>query len=233
MTWSKIEPRCDKIKNQTSLWQDQKSNLVVTRSKLESHCNMNNTAPSIGTIARWGLESAQRIGCFLSKLNKLTIFHTFILSNFNFCPLAWHFCNKSNTSKLEKIQARALRFIYEDYESTYDELLEKAKVPSLKVRRMRTMAIECFKILNKLSPSCLHDLVVFIDCKYNFRYSNIVDIPRMRTSTYGKNSFKYAAAVLWNDLPDDFRKISNFNQFKNILKSWNGNVCKCSDCADF
>jgi hypothetical protein len=50
---------------------------------------------------------------------------------------------------------RALRFIYEDYESTYDELLEKAKVPSLKVRRMRTMAIECFKILSKLSPSCL------------------------------------------------------------------------------
>jgi hypothetical protein len=33
-----------------------------------------------------------------------------------------------------------------------------------------------------------------------------------------------AAAVLWNDLPDDFRKISNFNQFKNILKSWNVNV---------
>jgi hypothetical protein len=31
------------------------------------------------------------------------------------------------------------------------------------------------------------------------------------------------AAVLWNDLPDDFRQISNFNQFKNILKSWNGN----------
>jgi hypothetical protein len=54
-----------------------------------------------------------------------------------------------------------------------------------------------------------------------------------RTSTYGKNSFKYAAAVLWNDLPDDFRKIFNFNQFKNILKSWNGNVCKCSVCADF
>jgi hypothetical protein len=46
--------------------------------------------------------------------------------------------------------------------------------------------------------------------EYNFRYSNIVDIPRARTSTYGKNSFKYAAAVLWNDLPDDFRKISNF-----------------------
>ena len=200
---------------------------------IDYQLNFNYHIKNICRKASQQLNALKRIGCFLSKLNKLTIFHTFILSNFNFCPLAWHFCNKSNTSKLEKIQARALRFIYEDYESTYDELLEKAKVPSLKVRRMRTMAIECFKILNKLSPSCLHDLVVFKDCKYNFRYSNIVDIPRVRTSTYGKNSFKYAAAVLWNDLPDDFRKISNFNQFKNILKSWNGNVCKCSACADF
>jgi hypothetical protein len=63
--------------------------------------------------------------------------------------------------------------------STVEKLYDKAKVPSLKVRRMRSMAIECFKILNKLSPSCLHDLVVFKDCIYHFRYSNIVDIPRV------------------------------------------------------
>jgi hypothetical protein len=86
-------------------------------------------------------------------------------------------------SILAWLSSRDPRFIYEDYESTYDELLEKAKVPSLKVRRMRTMAIECFKILNKLSPSCLHDLVVFKDCKYNFRYSNIVDNTSHRNSS--------------------------------------------------
>jgi hypothetical protein len=48
-----------------------------------------------------------------------------MLSNFNFCPLAWHFCSKANTIKLEKIQERALRFIYEDYNSTYEKLLHK------------------------------------------------------------------------------------------------------------
>ena len=64
----------------------------------------------------------------------MAFYKTNFVSNFNFFPLAWHFCNKGNTSKLEKIQARALRFIDEDYESTYDELLEKAKVSSLKVR---------------------------------------------------------------------------------------------------
>ena len=90
---------------------------------------------------------------YLSKLNKLTLFHSFILSNFNFCPLAWHFCSKANTIKLEKIQERALRFIYEDYNSTYEELLHIAKVPSLQIRRMCTMALECFKILYRVMTS--------------------------------------------------------------------------------
>ena len=135
--------------------------------------------------------------------------------------------------KLEKIQERALRFIYEDYNSTYEELLHIAKVPSLQIRRMRTMALECFKILYKLSPPCLNDLVVLKNSKYSFRYSNIVEIPRVKTTTYGKNSFKYTAAVLWNDLPDDFSKIANFNKFKNILFSWNGNECKCNAFSIF
>jgi CRISPR/Cas system-associated endoribonuclease Cas2 len=60
---------------------------------------------------------------------------------------------------MEKIQERALKFIYEDQNSTYEELLEKSKLPSLKVRRIRTVAIETFKIINKQSPLYLHDLV--------------------------------------------------------------------------
>ena len=135
---------------------------------IDYQLNFNHHIKNICRKASQQLNVLKRIGCYLTKLNKLTIFHTFILSNFNFCPLAWHFCNKNNTTKLEKIQERALRFIYEDYVSSYDELLLRAKVPSLKIRRMRNMAIECFKILYKLSPPCLHDLVVLKDCKYNF-----------------------------------------------------------------
>ena len=48
------------------------------------------------------LNVLKRIGKHLSKLNKLTIFHSFILSNFNFCPLTWHLCGKTNTQKMEK-----------------------------------------------------------------------------------------------------------------------------------
>jgi hypothetical protein len=71
---------------------------------------------------------------------------------------------------MEKIQERALRFIYEDFNSDYDTLLLKSGLPSLKIRRLRMMAIEIFKAVyekRKLTQTRL--------CKYNlfnnFKYS--------------------------------------------------------------
>ena len=177
------------------------------------------------------LNILKRIGKNLTKLNKLTIFHTFILSNFNFCPMAWHFCTESSTKKMEKLQERALRFIYDDYTLSYTELLHKVKMPSLHIRRMRTMAIETFRILNGIAPVVLSDLVVKRNSSINFRYSNILHIPRVNTTTYGKHSFRYAAPVLWNSLPDDFRSCTSFNHFKNLMQSWNGSNCKCAYCS--
>jgi hypothetical protein len=61
------------------------------------------------------LNVLKRIGRYLNKLGRLTIYYSFILSNFNYCPVTWHFGSEKNTKKMEKIQERALRFIYNDY----------------------------------------------------------------------------------------------------------------------
>ena len=113
---------------------------------------------SICKKAAQQLNILRRIGNRLSKLNKLAIFHTFILSNFNFCTLAWQFCTEGNTKKMENIQERALKFVYDDFISSYEEFLNKINLPTLHVRRMRTMAIEVFKILH-LCPPALSNLV--------------------------------------------------------------------------
>ena len=68
---------------------------------------------------------------------RLMIYHTFILSIFNYCPIIWHFCSKNNTAKMGKIQERSLRFVYNDYKIDYNSLLEKSKLPTLHVRRIR------------------------------------------------------------------------------------------------
>ena len=107
----------------------------------------------------------KRLGSYLNKLSKLTIFHTFILSNFNFCPLAWHFCIQKIILKTWKGAGESTWFcVWSPL-----KLLDKAKMPSLHTRRQRTMAIETFKIINKITPISLQDLLHSKNSKYNFR----------------------------------------------------------------
>jgi hypothetical protein len=105
------------------------------------------------------LNVLKRIGKHLDRFGKLTIYHSFIMSNFSYCLLTWHFSTEQNSQKIEKIQERALRFIYNESDSSYETLLQNSKLPSLKTRRMRTIALETFKIIHKKSPLFLQDLV--------------------------------------------------------------------------
>ena len=89
-----------------------------------------------------------------------------------------------------------MRFIYSDYSSSYESLLIKSQLPSLKVRRMRTIALGSFKSLNSLSPACLNDLVTFINHSYNLRYQRTVEVPQVRTVKHGARSFCSTAAKI-------------------------------------
>jgi hypothetical protein len=75
----------------------------------------------------------------------------------------------------------------------------------LKIRRLRAMTLETYRIIYKTSPVFIHDIVKIKQNSYNFRYYNYynrADIPRPRKTRYGNKSFNYEAARLWNSLPD-------------------------------
>ena len=116
------------------------------------------------------------------------------------------------TKSLKKIQEHALHFIYEDYVSPYEALLHRLKMPSLKLRRMRTLALETFRIIHKETPVYLHDMINVKHNSYSFRYSNLAEIPQVRTTFYGKKSFRFGAAKLWYSLPNSLRQIFSFKE---------------------
>jgi hypothetical protein len=64
----------------------------------------------------------------------------------------------------------------------------------LLIRRIRTIAIETFKIGNKTIPLYLHDLITIKQSNFSFRYQNTASIPSTRTTRYGITTFKYFAA---------------------------------------
>ena len=159
------------------------------------------------------------------------IHNTFILSNFNYCPVVWHFCTKKSTRKMEKIQERALRFLFNDKFSTYQCLLQKCESTTLHMRRIKTIALEVYKSLNDLNPSFMKEMFKTKNVDYDLRNSHILTQPEFRKINYGRNSFKYFGSHIWNSLPNEIKDCTTVDNFKELIKAWDGPNCQCAMCT--
>ena len=166
----------------------------------------------------------------LSAFNERKILvNSFIYGNFNYCPLVWHFCTKESTYKIENIQKRTLRFLLNDYDSDCKTLLEKSKKCSMEIRRIRTLALETFKSLNKLNPHFMKDL---FNKRNTFeRRKNNLEIPRRNTIKFGDNSVKSFGPHIWNSLPEEIKSEQSYEKFKGFIETWYGPNCKCCLCV--
>ena len=164
----------------------------------------------------------RRFRKLISTSTMLRLYKAFILPHFYYCSIVWHFCGKRNTDKMEALNKRILRFILKDNDSNYSQLLEKARTATLFNKRVQNMLLILFKSLYFDNyPKYLKDLFVLRSTTYSLRGTNILSLPKPYTTTYGLQSFRYLATKSWNSLPDYFRSVFNFNEFRNLICSYN------------
>ena len=147
--------------------------------------------------------------------------------------LIWHFVQlkisiKWNVLKNEHLDLyiSITRALY------YNELLEKYGEGTLlmELNRLRVMCTEICKILNSIAPSYMQNLLFTNQSRYSSRQPLNKHFPRVNQTTYGLNSFRYAGAKLWNNLPEDNGSSENLTTFKQLIKTWNGTTCRCNFC---
>ena len=80
---------------------------------------------SICTKANKKSYTLGRITSFMSFEKRRTLMKAFIESQFNYCPLVWMFHSITMNNKINYIHERALRLVYSDHVSPFDELLKK------------------------------------------------------------------------------------------------------------
>ena len=107
--------------------------------EIDNKLNFKNHISIICKKANRQLNAIGRIQNYVAKKEKETIINTFVYSNFMYCPLTWHFCQKSSQNKIEKIRHRCLQLLTNDYDSDYKQLLEKIEKPTMEIRRLRTL----------------------------------------------------------------------------------------------
>ena len=104
------------------------------------------------------LNAISRIQKFMGFKEKEILLNSFVHSNFNYCSLVWHFCSAKSVKKIEKIQERALRILYNEISSDYEPILNKSGKPTMEVKRLRTLALEVFKTLNNMNPEYMKEV---------------------------------------------------------------------------
>ena len=122
-----------------------------------------------------------------------------------------------------------MRFLLNEYDSDYKTLLEKSKKCTMEIRRIRTLALETFKSLNKLNPHFMKDL---FNKRNTFeRRKNNLEIPRRNTVKFGDNSVKSLGPHIWNSLPEEIKSEQSYEKFKGFIETWYGPNCKCCLCV--
>ena len=165
------------------------------------------------------LNALARLSKYIDTRSKRILFNSFVKSNFTFSPLSWHFCGKANAMKMEKIQERALRIIYKDYESTYEDLIALGNTNTLLETRLKLLLLEVFKCVKGVNVPFLNRLFEVKDIPYSMRDSYKLVQPKRKSVKYGIRAISYLGDKLWNDLPPEYKHIVNMDvgQFKAIL----------------
>ena len=205
------------------------SSVKILGVTIDDKLNFNEHITYICKKAGRQLNVLRRLSYMLVEETRMTIYKSFILSNFNFCPLIWHFCGILNSRKLEKIQERALRFVFIDYNSSYEKLLDKANLVTIYLLRLQKIAIEVYKATNGLGPKYIQELFTENSMEYDVRMNKLIQ-PKFNGITYGLNSISYKGPKIWNGLPDEIRCAISLNEFKVLIKTWEGPRCGCTMC---
>ena len=128
------------------------SDIVIKREKvvkllgvkIDDKLNFDNHIRYICCRAAKQISALGRLHKILSVQQKRLVYKSFIVSNFNYCPLIWHFCNKTSLLKLEKLQERALRMLCNDSTSSYSSLLTSSGINSLFIQRLQLVCNRSF-----------------------------------------------------------------------------------------
>ena len=186
---------------------------------IDDQLSFNAHVDRICTKAGRQVSALQRLTGVLDCESRLAIYKSFIMSNFDYCPIVWFFTSRASITKMEKIQERALRFVLKDSRSSYEEMLGNLKVDSIRMNGLKKLSIEIYKLLNGLSPDYLSVMFEKSKNPYGVRDINKLIQPIKKSTNNGLKSFQYFGAHVWNILPTDIKNSLSICEFKTVART--------------
>ena len=198
---------------------------------IDSKLNFNTHVESLCKKASQKVKALYRIRPYLNFTHSKLLCNTYIMSNFNYCPLIWMFGTKFANNKINQVHKRALRAVHQNYNASLEELLRLDQSDSIHVKNLRKLLIEIYKSRNHLNPEFMWDMFKPKSTPYSFRSGESLLLPKCNTVTFGFNSTVFRGSILWCGLEDCIKSSPSVTNFKTKVKSWTGKSCSCRICS--
>ena len=80
------------------------------------------------------------------------------MSQFSYCPLRWISHSRTLNNKIKKFHKRTLRLVYDDRQSTFEEVLNIDKSVTIHHRNLQVLATELYNVHHGLAPEFMNDI---------------------------------------------------------------------------
>ena len=137
--------------------------------QLDDKLNFSLHVSNIRKSAANQLSALIRLNNFLCFEGKRVLINSYVMPNFSYCLLVPMFSSATSLKKIVNLQKRALRFLYNNYQLTYEELLDKANSSTMNAKRLRFICVEIYKTINNLNPSFMKQISVLREANRNVR----------------------------------------------------------------
>ena len=122
-------------------------------------------------------------------------------------------------NRINHIHGRALRMIYQDYNSSFKELLRKDSSLTIHQRNLKLLVTEKFKVKIGCAPNIIKEIFEIDNRNYNCRYDFLIKRCNIQSVYYGTETASFVGPKIWDTLPNSCKDAISLKSFKVNLKS--------------
>ena len=165
------------------------------------------------------IHALSRVASYMNILKRRILMDAFFKSQFSYCPIVWMSHSCANNGKINRLQARCLRIISSDKQSSFETLFEKDGSVSVHNQNHQILATEVYKIKNDLFPSIVTELFEQRNEQhYGLRKNSQFTLPPIRTVNHGSEGISFLGPQIWNILPDRLKNTNSIEALKTQIE---------------
>ena len=195
--------------------------------QIDTELTFNSQIKTLCKKASQKLNALSRLCAFLPFHRRKMLMQAFFNSQFSYCPLVWMFHNRQINARINNLHYRALRMVYQDEISSFEEHLQKDGYVRIHHRNLQLMAIVMYKVAKGIGPAFMQEIFekhpnaftenVSAHIRFKSVFYNTANPKKVNS---GLETLRCFGPNVWGMIPIELRNIESLSLFKMKIKNW-------------